>query len=64
MAAQIICAADAFDVMYSKRSYRNNLAKDYILDELEQCAGKQFDWQIAKIMIDMINDGFVDRTEF
>ena len=64
LAARIICVADAFDAMYSKRSYRNNLAKDYILDELEQCAGKQFDPQIAKIMIDMINDGFVDRTEF
>ena len=55
--ARIIAAADTYDAMSSDRSYRNMLPKDVIIDEFKLCAGKQFDRQIAEIVIEMIEQG-------
>jgi len=64
--ARIICVADAYDAMSSNRCYRDALSKDKILSELTSNSGKQFDPQLVPIIIDMINDGFVDeiRAEY
>ena len=59
MVARIICIADAYDAMSSDRCYRPKLEEDKILSELEIFTGKQFDPDIVKYMIAMINDGFV-----
>lgn len=61
--ARIICVADSYDAMASKRCYRNDLPKDYILSELQKCAGSQFDPAVAKIMTEMINDGYVETVK-
>ncbi|WP_147634488.1 HD domain-containing phosphohydrolase [Treponema pectinovorum] len=55
--ARIICVADSFDVMASKRAYKEKLSVSDIIEELKICSGTQFDPVIAKYMIDMVNDG-------
>ena len=41
--ARILAVADAFDAMTSYRPYRAPLAVDEALDEVDRCAGSQFD---------------------
>jgi len=53
--ARIIAAADAYDAMGSDRPYRKKLSKEKILKELEDQSGKQFDPQIVKALISIIN---------
>ncbi|MGN1206213.1 MAG: HD-GYP domain-containing protein [Eubacterium sp.] len=57
LAARIICVADSYDTMSSKRIYKELHEEDYILSELDKCSGKQFDPAIVPFMIDMIKDG-------
>ena len=44
--------------MTSPRSYRRGLSKAEAINELNRCAGTQFDPNITRIMIKMLNDGF------
>jgi len=53
---RIICVADAFDAMTSSRCYRDALSKEYVLNELKNNLGKQFDPVIGQAMIDLINE--------
>ena len=46
--ARIVCVADSFDAMMSKRSYRDKMDLDYTMDQIEKCSGSQFDPQIAR----------------
>lgn len=55
---RIIGVADAYDAMTSPRSYRRGLSKVEAINELNRCAGTQFDPNVARIMIKMLNDGF------
>ena len=57
LAARIICVADSYDTMSSKRVYKELHEENYILSELDQCSGKQFDPEIVPFMIEMIKDG-------
>ena len=52
---RIICVADSYDAMTSNRSYRKYLPQDVVRSELEKNAGTQFDPEIAKHMIDIID---------
>lgn len=54
--ARIICIADSFDAMSSDRCYRKKLPLDVIVDELQACAGTQFDPKLVKYMLDMIHE--------
>ena len=55
--ARMICVADSFDAMNSNRVYRNHLTMEQIIEELEKNKGKQFDPQIADIMLRLIREG-------
>ena len=55
--ARMICVADSFDAMNSNRVYRKKLTKKYILSEIENNKGKQFDPRIADIFLSLINSG-------
>lgn len=55
--ARIIGVADAFDAMNSDRCYRKRLPQDVILEELRKCSGTQFDPDIAKHLIQMLEVG-------
>jgi putative nucleotidyltransferase with HDIG domain len=41
--ARVLCIADSFDAMTSTRPYRATWTPDAALEELERCAGTQFD---------------------
>lgn len=61
--ARIICVADSFDAMNSSRIYRKRLSKEYIISELENNKGTQFDPKIADIMLNLIKDGKIKMDE-
>lgn len=51
--ARLIAVADAFDAMTSARPYRHALTTDRALQEIERCAGTQFDPEIAERFCDV-----------
>ena len=55
--ARIICCADCFDAMASKRVYKEPFCLDVIINEFERCSGTQFDPEIAKVVIELISSG-------
>ena len=50
--ARLLAIADAFDAMTSVRPYRQALSHDRALDEIDACAGTQFDPQLAELFCD------------
>ena len=58
--ARIVGVADSYDAMSSNRVYRRHLNKDDIIEQIQQGSGSQFDPDIVKYMVDMINDGYVN----
>lgn len=56
--ARIVAVADTFDAMTSKRSYRDSLPIDVVRAEIERCSGTQFDPNIAKVFLDIMNNDF------
>ena len=49
--------------MNSSRVYRKNLSKEYIINELTNNKGTQFDPKIADIMLNLIKEGKVKIEE-
>ena len=60
LCARIIGVADSFDAMNADRCYRKHLPLESIIEELRANVGKQFDPDIAKHMIQMLEDGELD----
>lgn len=58
--ARIICIADCYDAMTSHRSYSSPRSQAEVRAEIERCMGSQFDPDIAKHLLDMIDED----TEF
>ena len=56
--ARIATVADSFDAMTSRRSYRNILPLDVVKSEFERCSGTQFDPEIAKVFLDILNNDY------
>ena len=56
--ARIAAVADTFDAMKSKRTYRNALPLDVVKEEIERCSGTQFDPNIAKVFLDILNNEY------
>jgi len=57
LVARIICCADCFDAMASRRVYKEPFSLEKIIGEFERCSGTQFDPQISKVVIGMISTG-------
>lgn len=55
-AARIICVADCYDAMTSKRSYSFPRPQKEVRDEIVRCSGTQFDPKIAEILVSMIDE--------
>ncbi|MCK4309253.1 MAG: HD domain-containing protein [Candidatus Atribacteria bacterium] len=53
--ARIIAVADAYDAMGSDRPYRKKLSHNKILRELKEQSGKQFDPEIVKALISVLD---------
>lgn len=61
--SRIICVADSFDAMNSRRCYRDQLTKEYIIDELTKNSGKQFDPGVVEIFLDLIKEGKIEFSK-
>lgn len=55
--ARIICIADAYDAMNSRRIYRDKLPQDKIRQELEKGSGAQFDPVFLKAFLKLFDEG-------
>ena len=53
--ARIICVADSFDAMTSKRYYRNAKSLEEALEEIARCSGAQFDPELAEYFIQALS---------
>lgn len=60
--ARIAAVADSFDAMTSKRTYRNSLPIDIVREEIEKNLGTQFDPEIGKVFLDIIDNEY-DKIE-
>ncbi|MCR5684635.1 MAG: HD-GYP domain-containing protein [Lachnospiraceae bacterium] len=54
--ARIISVADSYDAMTSNRSYRSYMPQAIVRSEIEKNAGTQFDPEIARCMLELIDD--------
>ena len=55
--ARIICCADCFDAMATRRVYKDPYPQEKIISEFERCKEIQFDPNIADIVIKLIEEG-------
>lgn len=56
----MICVADSYDAMNLNRVYRKKLTKEDIFAEIEKNKGKQFDPQVADVLVALIKEGKID----
>lgn len=61
--ARIFSIADSFDAMTSDRPYRGSIGIERALAELRGGAGSQFDPEIVRVFVQMIEDGPVGDDE-
>ena len=54
--ARIICVADAYDAMTSKRSYRDAMPQLKVRNEIEKGRGTQFDPMIADVILKIMDE--------
>jgi len=60
MVARIVQVADAFDAMTNHRPYRPALPTPTAVEEVQRCAGTQFDAEVAAALAQLF-DGHFDR---
>lgn len=51
LGARIVAVVDAFHAMVSTRTYSRGKTVEYAMDELERCAGSQFDPRVVKAFV-------------
>jgi HD-GYP domain-containing protein (c-di-GMP phosphodiesterase class II) len=55
--ARCLLVADAFDAMTSHRIYRKALPMERVIDELRRHSGTQFDPEIVKVFLSILEEG-------
>jgi len=55
--ARVLAIAEAYHAMISTRPYRRRMAGHEALEELHQCAGKQFDPQLVQSFVQALDKG-------
>ena len=55
-AARIICLADCYDAMTSTRTYSAPRDQASVRAEIERCSGTQFDPDLARVLVQMIDE--------
>ncbi len=53
--ARILCLADSYDAMTSNRVYRRRLTDEEVRNEIQRCAGSQFDPDLANLFISLLD---------
>ncbi|HNV68774.1 MAG TPA: HD domain-containing protein, partial [Candidatus Ozemobacteraceae bacterium] len=54
--ARIVCVADSYDAMTSKRAYRDNIGTDHAVQELLKHSGTQFDPKVVGVFLELLKD--------
>lgn len=57
LVARILALADSYDAMTSNRVYRKRLSDEQVRNEIERCAGTQFDPALARIFVRLLDSG-------
>ncbi len=60
---RIMIIADAFSAMTLDRPYRAGMSFEAALQEVERCAGTQFDPELAKLFVSLIREQQRERHE-
>ena len=69
---KIICLADAFDAMTSRRVYRDAMEIDMAIEQIRRNVGTQFDEEVARVFLEsdikklwtIIQDGFIESWDY
>lgn len=61
LSLRIVCVADAFDAMSSRRPYRNVMSMTYVMGELSKGAGVQFDSVVVEALKDLLYSHSLDE---
>ncbi len=54
LGARILCVADSFDAMTTKRTYNKPMTLEESIEQLKRCSGTQFDPKIADVFIELL----------
>ncbi|MCI0527412.1 MAG: response regulator [Nitrospira sp.] len=57
--ARIVAVVDAYDAMTSDRIYRKAPGREYAIQELQRCAGTQFDPTVVKTFLKILKDKLI-----
>lgn len=55
--ARVLCVADCYDSMTADRPYRRAQGREYAISELKRCSGTQFDPELVKVFIGLLEKG-------
>ena len=61
--ARIAAVADTFDAMTSRRTYRDALDLEYVINEIEKNRRVQFDPQVADVFLDILRNHYEEIKE-
>lgn len=59
LSARILCIADSFDAMVSRRSYKDAYDTERALGIVRSEAGRQFDPQLAELFVTLVENGTI-----
>ncbi|MBQ2923962.1 MAG: HD domain-containing protein, partial [Anaerotignum sp.] len=59
LSARILCIADSFDAMVSKRSYKDAYGTERAISIVKNEAGRQFDPQLAELFVTLVENGTI-----
>ncbi len=54
--SRILAIVDAYDVMTSGRPYKEPISQAEALEEIKECAGSQFDPNLVKLFVEILNE--------
>lgn len=61
LSLRVVCVADAFDAMSSRRPYRNVMDISKVISELSRGAGIQFDPVVVEMLKDLLQGGHLNE---
>ncbi len=61
---RIVCVADSYDTMVTSRPYQKGRTPKEAFEELQDCAGKQFDQTVVDIFLDLWKSGAIKKRNY